>query len=332
MMRKELILLVFLSLCISDLTAQKFRYSIPGLDTLQQNFIVGGGASTVLNTGQSEFILNNALSSYWLAIHSSGDDSPVLDRLRNTFFATDLFAFFGLSQSGKIDAGVQLRYARTRLDNAAASSPFKVFEKTEEDPIFRAPTDDGQFIADSSFGGISQLGLRLRFKPIMRLPQLVINGGVSISMVRNERFRKQLDASSDAFDLGATYYHRVTSRVYYFLGGTMQVLFPNLRDQKTQYQSSLNMFLVQRSRNQKLAFLPGLNYNIRFRKSVFDEHAIIKSSDFLFAMLGIQYSINQDIILFGFGGFPLIANSVPPQIEIVRNSYSLITFGIRGAF
>ena len=324
--------LLFGCFSLQKISAQKFRYSIPGLDTLQKNFIVGGGASTVLQAGQGEIILNNGLASYWMAIHENGDDSPVLDRFRNTIFLTDLYGFFGLSQNGKIDAGLQLRYARTRFDNSAISSPFEVFEKTKSDPLLRAPTDDGQIIVDSSFGSISLVGLRLRYKPFLRVPELVINGGISLSMVRNERLRKQLDADADVLDVGATYYHRVSSRVYYFGGGTMQVFLPTLERQNTQYQSTLNLFLIHRSRNQKLSFLPGLNYSIRFRKSVFDEHALIKSSDFLFAMLGIQYSLNQDFILFGYGGFPLIANSIPPQLEIVRNSYSLFTFGVRGAF
>ena len=314
------------------LSAQKFRYAIPGLDTLERNFIVGGGASTVLRSGQTEFISNSALASYWIAFHQSGNDSPVLDRFRQTFFSTDLFGFFGLSASGKFDVGIQARYNRTRLDNAASSSMLKVFEKTENDPQLTAPTDGGQTIIDSSFGGISLVGLRVRFKPVLRLPGLVINGGIALSTIRNDRLSKQLDAQTDILDIGATYYEQITPRVYYFFGASTQILLPNLEGKKTEFSSSANFFLIHRSRNQKLSILPGLIYSIRYRKSEFDEHNFIRSADFLFATIGAQYSISQNVLVFANGGFPLIANSIPPQIEIVRESYSLISLGARVLF
>ncbi len=56
----------------SALIAQKFRYSIPGLDTLEQSFIVSGAAASVLRQGQGEIILTNSLISYWIAFHQNG--------------------------------------------------------------------------------------------------------------------------------------------------------------------------------------------------------------------------------------------------------------------
>lgn len=325
-------ILMLLLVCSFEMAAQKFQYAIPGLDTIEKNFIVGGGASQVLRAGEGEIIINNALVSHWLAFHQNGDDSPVLDRFRQTFFATDVFGYYGLSQSGKLDVGLQLRYARTRLDNAAGSSMLKVFEKTEEDPLLRAPTDEGATIIDSSFGGISLVGLRFRFKPILSSPEFVINGGIALSMVRDDRLMKQLDAETDVFDVGATYYKSISSRVYYFFGGTMQVLLPTIQAKKALYQGTLNFFLIHRSRNQKLTFLPGLSYSMRFKSSVFDSHSLIKSNEFLFAMLGVQYGFNQNVMVFGNLGFPLIADAIPPQIEIVRESYSLLSLGARVAF
>ncbi len=326
------LIVIILSLSAGQVFAQKFKYAIPGLDTLERSFIVGGGASTVLRSGQSEVILNNSLASYWIAFHQGGTNSPVLDRFRQTFFSTDLFGFFGLSPSGKFDVGVQARYTRTRLDNAASSSMLKVFEKTEEDPLLPAPTDGGQTIIDSSFGGISLVGVRVRFKPFLTVPGLVLNGGIALSTIRDDRLAKQLDAQTDIFDIGATYYQKLTPRVYYFFGGSTQVLLPNLSGKKTEFSSSLNFFLIHRSPNQKLSFLPGLVYSIRYRKSEFDDHNLIRSAEFLFATLGVQYSINPDVMVFGSGGFPLISKSIPPQIEIVRESYSLFSIGARAVF
>ena len=107
--------------------AQRRRYVVPGLDTLEQTFIVRGGSSTVLQNGQAEVIWNNSLISHWMAFHQDDKNSPILDRFRRTQFTSDILGYYGISQSGRWDIGLQLKYVRTRLDNAASSSMFKVF-------------------------------------------------------------------------------------------------------------------------------------------------------------------------------------------------------------
>ena len=126
------------------------------MDTLEQSFIVSGAASSVLRSGEGEIIVNSSLISYWLAFHQNGNDSPVLDRLRNTVFNTDISGYYGISQNGKWDIGVQLGYTRTRLDNAASSSPWKVFDKSPDvDADIDAPFNT-QIKLDESFGGIAK--------------------------------------------------------------------------------------------------------------------------------------------------------------------------------
>ena len=92
-----------------SLKAQNFRYSVPGLDSLE-TFIVAGGSSTILQNGQGEVILSNSLSSNWVAIHESNRNSPIVDRFRQTQFTSDLFGFYGISYSGKWDIGIHLKW------------------------------------------------------------------------------------------------------------------------------------------------------------------------------------------------------------------------------
>ena len=129
-MRLKFILISFFATTFFLKTdAQKFRYNIPGLDTLQESFIVSGAASAVLRQGQAEVIFNNSLVSYWIAFHENGKNSPILDRLRNSLFMSELSGYYGISTSGRFDVGLQAGYARTRLANSASSSPLRVFRK-----------------------------------------------------------------------------------------------------------------------------------------------------------------------------------------------------------
>ena len=108
--------------------AQKFKYSIPSLDTLQQDFVIGGASTNLLTQGEFEYIFHNQLTSYWIAFHEAGENSRILDRFRRTQFDTNLSAFYGVAASGIFDLGIQLIYSRSRIDNAATSSMFKVFD------------------------------------------------------------------------------------------------------------------------------------------------------------------------------------------------------------
>ncbi len=327
-----LIATIFCTGSLTKLSAQKFKYEIPGLDTLEHQFIVAGGASTVLGNGEFEIINNNSLVSFWIAFHENGNHSPVLDRLRSTQFTTDVSAFYGISASSRIDVGLQVSYVRSRIDNSAGSSFFKVFESTPtiEDEI-NAPFN-GSVTLDQSIGAIARAGVRFRFRPIIQRPELVVNGGYAFSTVSDRSKQIQLNADRDIFDLGATYYHAISRQVYYFFGTSIRAFLPSIETNESLYNSNFNFFLIQRTNNNKFTFYPGLSYSLNFKPSEFDSHAVIKTADFLFAIGGIQYEFNTDFNAFITGGMPLITNVVHPQQEIVRQSYSLLAVGFRAGF
>ena len=308
--------------------AQKFKYSIPGLDTLS-TFIVAGGSSTVLQNGSAEIISSNTLSSFWQAIHENGNDSPVQDRFRVSQFVSDLYGFYGVSSNGRWDLGLRIRYVRSRLDGEATSSPFRVFNSEKKDQEQNAFFDPNS-IVNRSLGGVSSVGLRFRAMPVRSAPQLVLNGGYTLATLQEETEQRQLSADRDAIDIGATYYKELTPNTFYFFSATAEAFLSSAVNDQTSYTASGSFFLIQRTSNKKFTFYPGLTYSIAFRASELPSNpSTIKEFEFLFAYGGIQYAPNFNYNIFLTGGFPLISNVTNPRVEIVRASYSILNLGFR---
>jgi hypothetical protein len=326
---KPLFLFTILCIALNPLFSQKFKYSIPGLDTLEQNFIVSGAASSVLRNGEGEIIVNSSLVSYWLAFHQNGNNSPVLDRLRNTVFNTDISGYYGISQNGKWDIGLQLGYARTRLDNSAKSSMFKVFDKRPTiDEEIDAPFGT-QIKLDESFGGVANIGIRFRYKPFNYVPGLLLTGGYSAATIKDQNEQVQLGADRDFIDLGLSYYKGLTNNVFYFFSSSLRSYIPSKVTDQSFFLSSFNFFLIQRTNNQKLTVYPGLSYTLAFKPSIYDSRPFVRTTEFLFAYVGIQYAIDRKFSVFTTMGFPLFVEVINPQQEIVRDSYSIFALGLR---
>ena len=321
--------LLLLSLVIStiSLQAQKFKYSIPGIDSLEKAFIVSGASSTLLKNGEAEIIVNNTLTSYWTAIHQTNNDSPVLDRVRQTQFISDIYGYYGVSPSGRWDIGLNLRYSRVRIDRAASSSMFRVFN-SEKDIIENDPSS----LLNNSLGALSSIGVRARVKPLRTDPRLVINGGFAIKTVTGEDKAARIGADRNFADIGATYYKALNNNTYYYAGLSGLVYFPspNVTDEYL-FNTSANFFLIQRTNNNKFTFYPGLVYSLSFRPraSEFQKNALLKTTEFVLAYGGVQYALNSNYNFFLLGGFPLLSEATNPQQEIVRASYSTITLGFR---
>lgn len=304
------------------LQAQGFKYSLPGLDTLE-TFIVSGSSSAVLKSGQAEVIVSNTLTSYQLALHQSSKDSPILDRLRLTQFISDISAFYGVSRSGRLDVGVQAKYIRSRLDNAAASSMFRVF-KSEPDII-----NPNQFL-DQSFGGLAFIGLRVRAIPFESIPELVVTGGYSFSTINDETEQLQLSADRDQLEVILSYYKALNANTYYFFGANGRAFLSSPITDNNRYELGGSFFLIQRTTNQRFTFYPGLSYSLAFKPAVLDSNPnLIKENEFLFAFGGVQYAPNQKYNIFLVGGLPLVSVTTSPRQQIIRSSYSLVSLGLR---
>ena len=282
----------------------------------------------MLKTGQAEIISNGFINSYWIAFHQNGENSPVVDRFRKTQFTSDLFGYYGISATGRWDVGLHLKYARSRLDNAASSSMFRVFDQEISESTVD-PTFDPFGILDRSFGGLASVGVRVRVKPILNRPEFIVNGGYAFSTVKDETKQNQLTADRDIFDLGFSYYRNISDNVFYFISGLGQFYIPSTVRDEALYTTSLSFYLIHRSNNFKWTFYPGLSYGVGFKPSTFDSHALIKTNSSLFALGGIQYAPNARYNVFLTAGFPLQINLVNPLQEIVQESYSLFAIGFR---
>jgi hypothetical protein len=182
---------------------------------------------------------------------------------------------------------------------------------------------------DESFGGISYIGARFRFKPITYEPGFLLTAGYSKTLIKDKSGRVQLGADRDYFDLGASYYKSVTPNVYYFFSSSLRGYLPSDITDQSLYNSSFNFFLIHRTNSQKLTFYPGISYNLGFKPSKYDSHPFIKTTEFLFAYGGIQYSFDRKTNVFVTLGLPLFLNIVNPLQDIVRESYSVAVLGAR---
>ncbi len=315
---------------VNQLEAQRFKYSLPGLDTLQQNFVIGGASTSLMTLGETEYILNNQLTSYWIAFHEQGENSPVLDRFRRTQFETQLTGFFGVSSSGMFDLGIQLRYSRSRIGQQASESIFKVF--SGDDTEVNQPQFDPENVFDRNFSGLTYVGLRLRFKPIVDHPELLLNGGYMRATVKEEFDQTQLAADRDIADIGVTYYKSITPSIYYFASADFRALLPSSVKDEFLFNSTLSFFAIHRAFGNRLTIYPGLAYSINFKPSEFDDNSLIKVADFLFALGGVQYTFSPVFNVFLTGGLPLTLKVTHPNQKIVRASYSTFALGFNGRF
>lgn len=192
--------------------------------------------------------------------------------------------------------------------------------------------EDPSTVLDNSIGALSSIGVRARVKPLRSDPRLVLNGGFALKTVTGETKARQIGADRNTADIGATYYKALNNNVYYFAGLTGLVYFPstNVNDRYL-FNTSASFFLIQRTNNNRFTFYPGLVYSLSFQpsESNFQQHSLIKTTEFVLAYGGVQYAPNSNYNIFLLGGFPLLAETANPQQEILRPSYSTITIGFR---
>ncbi len=306
-----------------------------GLKTLDESFFVGGLSATILDRGQIEVNANASLFSAWQAVHQSIIESPVVDRLRFTDFTANVEAYYGFSYSGRWDLGIRLRYARSRLDHAARSSPFKVFGSDNA---------DGDCGTNITYQGLRAIGLRFRVMPLVSVPELTITGGYSFASIKSDTVAFFLNADRNNFDLNATYYiplNENNSSFYYFIanGNAYQPgidsdhrCLATVSNDTWRFDASGSFFIVQRLG--RLMLYPGITYTINFKPPAREgsDKALIKTSEQVLGILGVQYQIGETINVNLSGAIPFLLESSNLQTELVRTSYSFVSLGGRVVF
>ncbi len=300
-------------------------------------FFIAGLSPVVLQTGRFEVNYNFSLFSTWLERPQSPTSTIIFDRFRLTEFNTNVEAYYGFSQTARWDIGLRIRHGLRRVDNAATSSPFKVFD-------FSEPEGEGTVTGlDETYHGLREVGLRFRAVPIKAVPQLSINTGFSLVPTTDEETERFLNANRNSFDLNIAYYislNESNSTFYYFLINGTAFGKSSLEDEENDvflfntdkwiYNSSASFFILQRLG--PVSLFPGISYSINFNDSNFDDKGLVKSFEQILGIVGAQYQVNSNLNFTLSGTFPFRIESYNLFQRPVRETYFLVGLGGRVLF
>lgn len=326
-----LVSLLLVSLLTSTSLSAQIRGNSDGLMKVDEDLFVGGLSPNILQTGDIEVNFYTALFSNWIAIHESVRESRIQDRLRLTDFSTNIEAYYGISNSERWDIGLRLKQARRRLDNSAQSSPFEVFKKED--------SESENIGVDKTYSGTREVGLRFRFIPFGEIENLSINAGYSFSPARSEEVQQYLGADRNSFDVNAAYYISLNesgSSYYYFtLNGIAYIptsVEEDLNPYNDQwlYNAGGSFFILQRIG--KLLFYPGLSYSVSFKPPSVEGKTLIRTSDQVLGLLGLQVGLSDNFSLNVTAAAPLILRNTNNLVQPVRESYSFVSIGGRILF
>jgi hypothetical protein len=278
--------------------------------------IYTGVSPIVLDKDRVEISLTNSFTSFWLAVKKyepQFDVFRVANRYRFTRFDQALRVSYGFSKSKRWDLGAELRFAHVRLDDAARSSPFRVFG---------GDTDSG-----NTYRGISMVGLRARFMPFGGLPELTLQGTAYFPIARQEDSRRQLDAQRAQAGLLATFYQPFNDRTLYFLQADWQTRFQNNENRTTTHSTSLAGYLVFSLFGEEVwRLFPGCTFAATLQSY---GGGLNKVNQQLLGSLGLLYQPGEQ-----FGAYfnvlaPFILESGSEYVEWVRPSFSAFSLGLR---
>jgi hypothetical protein len=292
-----------------------------GLEKIDESLFISGLATNILQKDHFDIVSFSSFNSFWWGVHQSIQASPIVDRLRYSQFNSTLDTYYGFSHSQRWDAGIRLRYARSRLDNTASNSAFKVFRSYSE--------EEDNVNVDKTYGGLAGAGIRLRFMPIGSMPELSINSGFTFSTVQNDTTARNLGADRNVFDLNVTYFSKINANNYYYFIANGSMFLPGENNEEILYTSGLSFFLVRMLNAQKWALYPGLSYNMSYKSPEQLDQVLIRINEQLLGIVGLQYQPSARFTYSTSIGIPIWLNNSALQLSQIRNSYSLITLGLR---
>jgi hypothetical protein len=313
MLNKKL-LFIIASLLIS-------HFSIIAQEKEEKQPFFTGVSPVVLNKDELEINLLNSLTSFWIAdkqFGSSTDVSKVINLYRYTRNEQLLRLTYGFSKSNRWDLAAELRFAQARFDDDAQSSPFKVL-------------GGGSNITGINNGGFTYIGLRARFMPFEKAPELTTYATYQLNMPKDAAISNALDAERQQASLGATYYHQANESTYYFFQGEWNTRFPS--DQKRIFSHIVSgaFAMIFDVWNKKLYLYPSLSYvtNLQHLKTGGNLRQINQQ---LFGGAGITYQPSDSYSFILNFNIPFIFESGDQYFDWIRQSYNSFTLGIRTKF
>ena len=209
-----------------------------------------------------------------------------------------------------------MKFTQARLDEAARSSPFRVF--------------GNETATGTSYRSLTGIGLRLRTQPFNKIPELTVQGTVqypqkSVSSSENER--AQLDAQSTQVGLTATYYMQSGERTFYFFQADWSTRLKNQENKRTKHFPSVSTTVVFKVWEDQWFLFGGLNYGMGLQQ--FADGGLYRLNQALFGSGGVFYQPTPKFSIVLSAQLPLLFESNLRSVELVRESFTGLTLGLR---
>jgi hypothetical protein len=300
-------------------------------DDVQKQPIFVGTSPSVLKHGDGDFSYVNSMNSYWIVAQyqdKANDATYVLNRYRKTDFQ-QLFRFtYGYSKTENWDLGVELRLARSRFDDYARNSPFKVFANDSKDQT-------------ENLHGVSTVGFRFRYMPNRTIPEWTTYTTVQFPLANSREKQLAFGQFRSSFALGSTFYQQISPKLYAFYQGEYAFLprnkemtfaktgesFPN---NKNTHNISLNTTLVRDLWDERLYATAGASYQLSLEPT--RAQPLHREVNLLFGNLGLYFRVGEHFSLTANVLLPLIIDTGSSESIILRNSFSGVSLGGRLIF
>ena len=282
----------------------------------EAKFYIGISPVILPKEGLEINVLNN-LTSFWLAVNEfnpASSSTRVANRYRFSRSQHLVRVTYGFSSSNKWDLGVEGQYTRSRIDDAARSSPLKVLGNDTQ--------------GGTTFEGVSLLGVRLRVMPFESAPELTTQLTTHFPIHKDEATRAQLGAQRAQVGLTATYYNNFNQHTFYFLQGDWRTRIANSELDKTTHTPSISGFLVFGTWGELFYFFPGLTYAPTLQQ-LRSGGSLRKVNEQLLGSIGGMYQPAESFGLMLNFQLPFILDSGSANTEWVRESFTSVTLGMR---
>lgn len=300
-------------------------YSNPliGQEEKKESNFFTGISPVILEKEKAEIVCNNTLTSFWLTSSQylpAVDAYRVVDRQRYARLDQMVRVTYGFSKNKRWDLATELRFAHTRLDESARSSPLRVLGNA---------TATGNSVHE-----FAAIGLRARASLFKKIPELTLQATVSYPMSRVIVDRERwLDPLQTQAGLGATYFVQSSENTFYFFQADWTTRFGSQQlgqtPTRTTNLTSASTYIVIRVWEDNWYIFPSLSYGLssRFYNSKFS-----RINQQLLGGLGVFFQPSPRFSVLLNGNLPLIFSSGSTLTAFDKSTYTGVTLGLRTLF
>lgn len=277
-----------------------------------------GVSAVVLPKDATEINLINSASSFWVAFNEYDgqlEAMRVTNRVRYTRADHLLRISHGFSRSGRWDLGADLYYTRVRVDDAARSTPGRVYTNRE--------TPGGK-----TYSGLSAVGVQARLVPFAHLPELTLRVGMSYPLARTEALRAQLGAQRTQYFVSGAWLNRLGPAALTFLQGDFRAYLRHPENEAALLAPSVGGYLLFELPRERWYIFPGLTYNAVFQQFA-KGYPYRFANQQLYGSLGVLFRPREVFNVLVSTQIPFLFDSGSTRAIWVRESYSGVNVGLR---